>query len=109
MRTRIAMHAAVLAAMLAGAPPLQAQPDQARGKALLETRCGVCHAVDEGKSRHSEAPPFREVAKRYAPEQLEEALGEGLSTGHPDMPEFKFAPPDISAIVAYLNLLRSAR
>jgi cytochrome c len=44
--------------------------------------------------------------QRYKPEQLEEALGEGLSSGHPAMPEFVFEPYEISAIVAYLGTLR---
>jgi hypothetical protein len=33
-------------------------------------------------------------------------LAEGLSTGHPDMPEFVFEPHDISAILAYLQSIQ---
>ena len=46
-----------------------------------------------------EAPPFRVVMKSYPAASLTEALGEGLVTGHADMPEFKFAPEDVGAIV----------
>ncbi len=52
-----------------------------------------------------EAPTFAEVAKRYPAEDLEEALAEGIVTGHPDMPEFVFEPDEIDAIVAYFDSL----
>ena len=77
-----------------------------KGRAILEANCSRCHAIGlEGTSAHAEAPPFREVVKRYPPENLEEALGEGISSGHPDMPEFVFSPDDIGAVVAYLQSL----
>jgi len=38
-------------------------------------------------------------------EDLEEALGEGISTGHPDMPEFVATPTQIDAIVSYIKSL----
>jgi mono/diheme cytochrome c family protein len=37
---------------------------------------------------------------------LEEALAEGISTGHPDMPEFIFEPDQIEAILAYIGSLK---
>jgi mono/diheme cytochrome c family protein len=77
-----------------------------KGRAVLETNCSRCHAIGlEGASPHAEAPPFRDVVKRYPPESLEEALGEGISSGHPDMPEFVFAPEDVGAVIAYLQSL----
>jgi cytochrome c len=33
-------------------------------------------------------------------------LGEGLSVGHPDMPEFVFDPEDVGAILAYLKSIQ---
>jgi len=42
---------------------------------------------------------------RYPIEDLEEALAEGISTGHPDMPEFVADPQQIGAIVAYIRTL----
>jgi cytochrome c len=81
-----------------------------RGKLLLTDKCSRCHQVaPTGKSPLAEAPTFRDVMRRYKPEQLEEALAEGLSTGHPDMPEFVFEPDDVAAIVAYLGTLRATR
>jgi len=82
----------------------------ARGRAILEANCARCHAIGkEDASKHPEAPPFREVVKRYPPDNLAEALAEGISSGHPDMPEFVFQPPEIEAIVIYLGTLVPVR
>lgn len=78
-----------------------------RGQAILESKCSRCHAIgQEGASTHPEAPPFREVVTRYPPADLAEALAEGIVSGHPDMPEFVFAPEEIEAIVTYLDSLK---
>ena len=75
-----------------------------RGEALLTVACSRCHATARtGESRHPQAPLFRTLAKRYPIESLEEALGEGILSGHPDMPEFKFESDDVGAIIAYLK------
>jgi cytochrome c2 len=76
------------------------------GASLAETYCGSCHATDlRSLSPHPQAPPFRELHLRYDVTDLMEALVEGLSTGHPDMPEFEFDPEQASAIIAYLQSL----
>jgi mono/diheme cytochrome c family protein len=78
-----------------------------RGEALLTRHCSGCHAIGRaGTSTHAEAPPFRTLGRKYPIEALEEALGEGIVSGHPDMPEFKFSGPDVGAIVAYLNSIQ---
>ena len=82
----------------------------ARGHALLEANCSRCHAISKDDvSKHPEALPLREVVKRYPPDNLAEALAEGINSGHPDMPEFVFQPPEIEAIVTYLGTLAPAR
>jgi len=79
-----------------------------RGETLLATECSRCHATGRtGESRHPQAPLFRTLAKRYPIESLEEALGEGLISGHPDMPEFKFEGDDVGAIIAYLKSIQA--
>jgi len=79
-----------------------------RGEALLAKECSRCHATARtGESRHPQAPLFRTLAKRYPIESLEEALGEGLISGHPDMPEFKFEGDDVAAIIAYLKSIQA--
>ena len=69
--------------------------DVSSGLALAEKNCERCHAIGKtGKSKHAEAPPFGEVVTRYPPASLAEALAEGISTGHRDMPEFVFSPDE---------------
>jgi cytochrome c len=78
-----------------------------RGKALLASNCARCHATGTtGASPHPAAPPFRTLSHRYSIEGLGEALAEGLSVGHPDMPEFTFESPDVGAILAYLKSIQ---
>jgi mono/diheme cytochrome c family protein len=80
------------------------------GHALLDSHCSRCHAIERsGKSPHREAPPFRTIGQRYPVESLQEALAEGLSTGHPDMPEFVFDVQEINAILAYLKSIQVPR
>ena len=109
MKLSVALSAS-LAALL-WAVPASAQPvdmaDTAAGKALLSKHCSRCHQIEAtGSSRLPVAPPFRELMRRYEPEALEEALGEGLASGHPSMPEFVFEPDEIAAIIAYFSTLR---
>ena len=78
----------------------------ARGKAIVVAQCAACHAVDKpGPSPLAKAPAFRDLHKKYNVEHLAEALAEGISTGHPDMPAFVFQPPEINAIIGYLKSL----
>jgi mono/diheme cytochrome c family protein len=88
------------------APDAAAPDTAAKGRAIIESNCARCHAIGmEDSSRHEEAPPFRVVVTRYPPEDLAEALAEGIVSGHPDMPEFIFQPAEIEAILAYLGTL----
>ena len=57
-------------------------------------------------ARDKDAPAFRTLGQRYPIESLEEALGEGFMSGHPDMPEFKFDADDVGAIIAYLKSIQ---
>ena len=78
------------------------------GYELLRANCASCHAIDQASlSPEPKAPPFRNVVKTYDPAALEEALAEGIVTGHEQMPEFAFAPEQVTAIVAYLGTLKA--
>jgi mono/diheme cytochrome c family protein len=91
----------------ASAAAAQSAADSKRGEALVTRDCSRCHAVARtGESTHPEAPPFRTLGKRYPIESLEEALGEGIISGHPDMPEFTFENSDVGAIIAYLKSIQ---
>jgi len=85
--------------------PVAAQ-DLKRGEVLLTRGCGSCHAVGRGDSPVKDAVPFRILGRRYPVESLEEALGEGFMSGHPDMPEFAFDADDVGAIIAYLKSIQ---
>jgi cytochrome c len=68
--------------------------------------CARCHAIGmRGASPHPSAMPFRDIAARGQVENLEEALGEGIVVGHPDMPQWRFGPNEVGALVAYLKSL----
>jgi mono/diheme cytochrome c family protein len=80
---------------------------QKRGESLLTKDCARCHAVGRaGTSGHPQAPPFRTLGTKYPVESLEEALAEGIISGHPDMPEFQFDAEDVGAIIAYLKSIQ---
>jgi len=77
------------------------------GEELLVKNCASCHAVGRnGESSNKLAPPFRTLGQRYPVESLEESLGEGIMSGHPDMPEFKFDAQDVGAIIVYLKSIQ---
>ena len=99
---------AVLAALvLAAALQPAVAADAKRGEELLTKNCAPCHAVGRtGDSARKDAPAFRTIGQRYPVESLEEALGEGIMSGHPDMPEFKFDADEAGAIIAYLRSIQ---
>ncbi len=97
---------AALVALVAAMTPAAAQ-DLKQGETLLTRDCGRCHAVGRtGSSPDKAAVAFRALGKRYPIESLEEALGEGLMSGHPDMPELKFDADEVGAIIAYLKSIQ---
>jgi cytochrome c len=51
-------------------------------------------------------PPFRRLSRKFKVEGLAEALAEGISTGHPDMPEFVFEADEVGAIIDYLKSIQ---
>jgi mono/diheme cytochrome c family protein len=76
------------------------------GHRIVQDHCASCHAVERvGDSPLPIAPPFRELHERYDVELLSEALVEGISTAHPEMPQFVFEPQEAAAIIAYLKSL----
>lgn len=108
---RTKQYAAALvgaAAVVSAAVAAQAQsPEVQRGVRLARTHCAQCHSIDKvSPSRLAIAPPFRDLHQRYPLERLEEALAEGLVTGHPTMPEFRFDPDQIGDFIAFLETLK---
>lgn len=74
----------------------------------MTRNCSQCHAVGkQGASPNKAAPPFRDLHLRYPVESLAEALAEGILTGHPAMPEFRFKPREVEDIINYLRSVQS--
>lgn len=93
-------------ALVTLAPAKAASPQEQRGKTFALNNCAKCHAIDKvSPSPLKIAPPFRALHKRYPIETLGEALAEGISTGHPTMPEFRLEPDQIGDLLAYLKTL----
>jgi cytochrome c len=107
---RTIMAAVVLGALTVGAAAQSdAEPTAQvkRGETLLERLCASCHAIGPaGTSPDAKAPAFRTLGQRYKIETLEEALGEGLISGHPDMPEFRLNGREVGEAIAYLNAIQ---
>jgi cytochrome c len=93
-------------ALITLTPAMAASPQEQRGKTFALNNCAKCHAIDKvSPSPLKIAPPFRTLHKRYPIETLGEALAEGISTGHPTMPEFRLEPDQIGDLLAYLKTL----
>jgi len=88
---------------------LAAEPDapRDRGRVLAQENCGGCHAVGRAdQSPHPAAPPFRTLDRRLDLDTFAERLRNGLTSGHPDMPTFRFTRQDARALVAYLRFIQ---
>ena len=96
----IALMAPLYAAAQAMSPPEQ------RGKVFVQANCSRCHAVGKvGESPLGPAPPFRTLHNQYPVESLQEALAEGIVTGHPSMPQFQLDPGQVQDVIDYLKSL----
>jgi cytochrome c len=105
MRMKVILLVGVTAAGLAR-EATALEPRAQRGLTLAQTNCTKCHAIGKvGESPMREAPPFRTLHERYPVEDLAEAFAEGISTGHPAMPEWRFDPGQIGDLIAYLKTL----
>lgn len=108
----LAAGIALASILCVAAPPAAfAQPNDAeRGMKLAQEKCAQCHATGKADvSPDPKAPPFRNIGKNYPPEHLAEALAEGIVTGDNAMPEFKFDPRDVDAIIDYLEMISSEK
>jgi len=105
------LQLAVAVLLLAGsvAPSIadESNPLTQRGQSLAEAMCGGCHAIGSaGASPHASAPPFRRLGNVIDLDAFMERLREGLMSGHPDMPAFRFTREDARALVAYVRTVQ---
>lgn len=81
-------------------------PDIVAGQKLATQLCARCHSIDKtSQSRFKPAPPFRSFSSKWPLESLEEALAEGITVGHPAMPEFQFKAGQITDLLGYIATL----
>ena len=77
-----------------------------RGLVFARIHCAQCHAIDKVSPGPLKiAPPFRMLHPRYPVGSLEEALREGIVTGHPSMPEFRLDPGQFGDLIGFLKAL----
>ena len=78
------------------------------GRQIAENLCAGCHAIGlEGESPHADAPPFRTLSEKYPVRMLEEALAEGITVGHEDMPEFQLEADQVEQLIVYLESIQA--
>ncbi len=109
----------VMAGLLAaGAAAAQPTPsDVVAGRRLAEEYCGTCHAVGGGGSSPlPNAPPFRELFRRFPKDRLASVLREGMLAPsspqeegsprrHPRMPTAPLGDDQRAELQAYLQSL----
>jgi cytochrome c len=106
VKPRFTSPVVIAFSMLATATACNAEPNVMAGKAFAQANCSHCHSIDKvTRSTLAIAPPFRTLHKKYAVESLEEALGEGIVTGHPSMPEFRLDPGQVGDFISFLKSL----
>lgn len=106
LRTKGAIAGSIVGAalLLFSGPTAASNVEQGRRLALLY--CAKCHSTDKvSPSPLKIAPPFRTLHERYPIEMLQEALAEGIVTGHPAMPEFRFDADQVGDFIAFLKTL----
>jgi mono/diheme cytochrome c family protein len=111
MKITLALISALLSWMTVALPDSALAEEEsglvAVGRELVSRHCSACHAIGaDDVSRDPQALAFRTLGKRYPIESLEEALAEGIFTGHADMPELQFQPRDIKAVITYLQSIQ---
>jgi mono/diheme cytochrome c family protein len=106
MRALVLILASATALVLA-APAFAAPDPHAAGRKLAQ-KCAPCHAIGAKDSiKGKAATPFRTLAHKYPLDSLQEALAEGIISGHDDtMPVFKMNPAEIEAFLAYLAAIQ---
>jgi cytochrome c len=80
----------------------------ADGRAVAQENCASCHAIGmRGRSPFPEAPPFRDIGRRYRFPVLEEELIAGVGVGHPPMPKFQLSARGVDALLLYMRHIQA--
>jgi cytochrome c len=105
---RFAVALLLLGSAICNSQAAEPSTPRERGRLLAEEICAGCHAIGRAdQSPHAGAPPFRTLDRRLDLDAFAERLRNGLTSGHPDMPTFRFTRQDARALVAYLRFIQS--
>jgi mono/diheme cytochrome c family protein len=86
--------------------PAQEVGDARQGRALAQTACAACHAVEKGRpSPHVDAPAFPAIANMRG--MSARALTVALQTSHKTMPDLVLGDDETRNVIAYILSLRS--
>lgn len=119
LRLALAVAALVVLSGGAKAAPRPASDTIMAGQRVAQQYCGGCHAVSAGPSPLADAPPFRDIHKRYPVGGLRQILKEGMlqpttlpeegsPTRHPRMPMANLGVDQVEDLTAYLKSLEVA-
>jgi mono/diheme cytochrome c family protein len=107
MGGRLAVVVLLLGTSIGFTEEIQPSRMEQRGRAIAETMCSECHAIGKrGRSPHIGAPAFRALDSRLDLDSFADRLRRGLTSGHPDMPTFRFTREDARAFVLYLKAIQ---
>jgi len=109
MTMRFVLAMLVLGGLICGGVAAERDRLREHGRALAEEMCSSCHAIGRsGQSPHPGAPAFRALDRRVNLDTFVDRLRNGLTSGHPDMPTFRFTREDALALVAYLRSIQGS-
>jgi mono/diheme cytochrome c family protein len=108
LRTSVPLIVGLLAPLsVIAAAQAQTEDPVRHGRALVGEFCARCHAVARfGKSPDRNAVPFRTLGRNFDLDQLPRLLERGISSTHPDMPDFKFSEDDAHDATAYVRSIQ---
>lgn len=90
-------------------------PSLTAGRKVAERNCAACHAIGDGESPLTEAPPFSRLKYRYGPGGLAQLLEEGMIRNwprpleegarpiYPRMPALDLGEDEITALADYMR------
>lgn len=79
-------------------------PEAKLGRKVAVQQCSQCHAIDlTDACAVADAPPLRDLYKRYPIEDLRGAFVRGIEVAHPRMPVFRLSQRDVDNLLAYLR------
>jgi mono/diheme cytochrome c family protein len=78
------------------------------GREIAATSCASCHAIGKtGASPDPKAPVWRSLLSRYDGDMLATELAEGMRVAHAPMPQFRFRPEAVDALLAYMRSVQT--